>query len=41
MEELAFGLIKTLISVSSKEVALRLQEVCGEAFGPIAIIIGK
>jgi hypothetical protein len=41
MEELARWLVKTLISMSSKEVTLRLQKVCWEALGPVTVIIRK
>ena len=41
MEKLAGRLIQSFISMSSKEVTLRLQKVRWKAFGTVAIVIGK
>ena len=41
MEELAFGLVRALVGVGTEEIALGLEEVGGEAFGAVAVVVAE
>lgn len=41
MEELASGLIDAFVGVGAEVVALGLEQICGEAFGAVAVEEGE
>jgi hypothetical protein len=41
VEELSGGFVDAFVGVCSEEVALRLQEVGGEAFCAVAVVVGE
>ena len=41
VEELAFGLVDALVGVGAEEVALRLQQIRGQALGAVAVVVGQ
>ena len=41
VEELAFRLVQALVGVGTEEVALGLEEVGGEAFGAVAVVVAE
>ncbi len=41
VEELAFGFVQALVGVGTEEVALGLEEVGGEAFGAVAVVVAE
>ncbi len=40
VEEFPGGFVSSLVGVGAEEVALRLEEVRGEAFGAVAVEVG-
>jgi len=41
VEEFAAGLVDAFVGVGAEEVALALEEVLGEAFGAVAVVVGE